>query len=111
MAGLGFLPVVASLESKTKQGPEPPTAGQQEDIELKLAPAPTIHNEIAAVYDKAEAAGEKPPNVREIVGPTQKRLHALGFRASGNQIMQLAGDDRHKNRRRKVGVRWGTKER
>jgi hypothetical protein len=71
--------------------------------ELRPAPAREIHKAIAAAYDRAEAADEKPPNLREIVPLVQAILRAGGYDASGRRIQENAGDDRHNNRRRKPG--------
>lgn len=71
--------------------------------ELRLAPKSMIHDTISEVYDEAKMAGQKPPNVKEIVAPVRKRLSHGGYEASGRRIQQLADDDRHKSRRRKPG--------
>jgi hypothetical protein len=62
-----------------------------------------IHLAITAAYDAAAAAGDKPPNVNEIIGPVQAQLRAAGYEASGRQIRELAGADQHRKRRRKIG--------
>jgi hypothetical protein len=71
--------------------------------ELRPAPHREIHKAITAAYDQAEAADEKPPNLREIVPLVQAILRAGGYEASGRRIQENAGDDRHNNRRRKPG--------
>jgi hypothetical protein len=81
--------------------PEPaPAAG---DAAIERVPKNKIHQAITAAYDAAATAGEKPPNVNEIVGPVQVQLRATGYEASGRQIRELAGADQHKSRRRKTG--------
>jgi hypothetical protein len=71
--------------------------------ELKLADDDRIHRAISAVYDEIEEAGGKPPNVKEIAAPMQARLRGEGYKASGRQIEHLAGEERHKKRRRAIG--------
>jgi hypothetical protein len=73
--------------------------------ERKLRPASSliIHKTIGRVYDEADKTGRKPPNVKEIVAPVQKRLNAAGFEASGRRIQLLAEADKYKSRRRKPG--------
>jgi len=41
-----------------------------------------IIDELRSEYDRAEAAGEKPPNVREVSGPVQLALRQKGYWAS-----------------------------
>lgn len=81
-----------------------PIADQTASNGLRSAPEGKIHEAIIAVYDAAKVAGEKPPNIKEIVEPVQKKLRALGYSASGRHIETLAGEDRHKSRRRKPGT-------
>jgi hypothetical protein len=70
-----------------------------------LAPAPSsmIDTAISDAYSEAERAGQKPPNLKEIVAPVQTKLLAQGHQASGRQIQKLAEAAKHKKRRRKVG--------
>jgi len=70
---------------------------------LRPAPDSMIHNTISKVYDEAEREDLKPPNVKEIVAPVQKRLSVQGYEASGRQIQRLADADKHKSRRRRPG--------
>lgn len=81
-----------------------PIADQTASNGLRSAPEEKIHEAIIAVYDAAEVTGEKPPNIKEIVEPVQKKLRAVGYSASGRHIETLAGEDRHKSRRRKPGT-------
>jgi len=71
---------------------------------LKPAPEVAIHKAIRTIYDEAEAAKAKAPNIVEIVRPVRTRLQAGGLKASGRQIQRLAGADRYKRRRRKTGL-------
>jgi hypothetical protein len=75
--------------------------GVSED--LRPASDPRIHTAITAVYDAAEQAREKPPNIRELPKPVREELRKTGHSASGNQIMRLADDEKHHKRRRKPG--------
>jgi hypothetical protein len=70
-----------------------------------LPPAPNsmIDTAISDAYSEAERAGQKPPNLKEIVAPVQTKLLAQGHEASGRQIQKLAEAAKHKTRRRKVG--------
>ena len=70
-----------------------------------LAPAPNsmIDTAISDAYSEAERAGQKPPNLKEIVAPVLTKLLAQGHQASGRQIRKLAEAAKHKKRRRKVG--------
>jgi hypothetical protein len=73
------------------------------DYERRQAPEREIQKAITAAYDRAGAAGEKPPNLREIAPPVQAILRAQGYEASGRQIQENARGDPHNNRRRKPG--------
>jgi hypothetical protein len=72
--------------------------------ELRSAPDPVIHKAISGVYDEAERAAQKPPNVKEIVVPVQKSLSDQGYEASGRRIQQLADADKYRSRRRRPGA-------
>lgn len=61
--------------------------------------------EIRSEYDRAEAAGEKPPNVKEVSRAVQRALEQKGFRASRRQIEKLAEADEFKIRRWPPGKR------
>jgi hypothetical protein len=71
---------------------------------LREAPERKIKDEIRAQYDKAAAAKEKPPNVRQIVPLVQTELRSQGFNASGRQIQELAEADEFAARRWKPGA-------
>ena len=49
-----------------------------------------------------------PPNVKEIPAPVLQILKADGYDTSKARIEKLAGEDRHKTRRGKIGVRVTT---
>jgi hypothetical protein len=69
--------------------------------EPKRAPEAKIDEAIIDTYNKAEGAGNKPPNIKEIIAPVQEALRSQGFQASGRQIQERAAA--FKNRRRKPG--------
>ncbi len=79
--------------------------GDNAVTELRLRPAPalTIHEAIAAVYDEAEREQAKPPNIRELAKPVQRLLSQQGRQASGIQIQKLAAEPQHDGRRRTPG--------
>jgi hypothetical protein len=81
------------------------TPSETAEERLRQASQPKIHKAIQAVYDKAEAAKEKPPNVNEVIAPVQARLSAAGYEASGRLIRDLAGERRHAVRRWPRGKR------
>jgi len=83
----------------------PPT---QNPPELRAANDDRIHRAITEAYDEAENRGEKPPNVKEIPAPVLQILKADGYVTSAARIERLAGEDRHKTRRGKIGVRVTT---
>jgi hypothetical protein len=60
------------------------------DNQLRPAPVPMIMDEIAFEYDRAAAAGEKPPNIKEVSRTVQLVLQQKGYRASRSQIEKLA---------------------
>jgi hypothetical protein len=79
--------------------------------QLRPANDRTVHEAITAIYDKARADEEKPPNVKQIVAPVQVRLRFLGYWKSGRQIQKLAEAPQHKARRRKPGVTVASEKR
>jgi hypothetical protein len=61
-----------------------------------------VYCEIKAVYDEADAAGDKPPNLRELPVIVLPRLKAKGhWNVSGNKIMKIG--KAFADRRRPVG--------
>jgi hypothetical protein len=68
---------------------------------LRHATDSRIDAAIRTVYDKAEHEKHKPPNIKEIVKPTQEILKETGYYASGVQIQRIAGN--HADRRRRPG--------
>jgi len=74
---------------------------------LKKAPRGDIDEAIKAAYDAAEAAGSKPPNIKELPAVVLPILEAKGFHASGRFIMQLGGAEQHARRRWLPGKKGG----
>jgi hypothetical protein len=72
---------------------------------LKLAPKETIEATITAVYDEADKAEDKPPNINQLVKPVQLRLKTQGFRATSRQIKSIGGADQFAKRRGESGKR------
>jgi hypothetical protein len=64
-----------------------------------------INIEIAAVYDDAEKAGEKPPNIKELADIVLLRLKAKGLRTTKLRIMELGDDKKYASRRWPIGKR------
>jgi hypothetical protein len=87
----------------TQTSVEHPT--EPEQMSLKRAPVETIEAAIRACYEEAKRNGEKPPNVREISEPVQRRLMEQGFEISKNRIEKLAGDSKFKDFRLPAGKR------
>ena len=75
------------------------------EVTNTLSPASRheIDRAIGAAYDLAEANGQKPPNLNEIVRPVQALLMAQGHDASGREIQKLASAVPHQHRRRRPG--------
>jgi hypothetical protein len=73
--------------------------------ELAHASEAMIIGEIRSQYDRAEAAGDKPPNIKEVSQAVQLVLEQTGYRASGRQIQKLAEVDEFKLRRWPPGKR------
>jgi hypothetical protein len=89
-------------------GDEPEGAAQPEPAStaaaLKAAPDSRIHQAITAAHDAADATGEKPPNVNEVIEPVQALLRSVGYEATGRKIRELAGNREHARRRWKPGT-------
>jgi hypothetical protein len=74
-----------------------------EATERKRAPLKLIDTAISAVYDEAEKAGTKPPNLKEIGAAVNKKLCTDGYEASDRRIQEIASVEKHAKRRRKPG--------
>jgi hypothetical protein len=72
-------------------------------IESKPASDKQIRDAIRAEYDRAEAAEERPPNIKELPKRIQPLLKAQGFEVSGNRIMNIGDDEEFKRRRGSPG--------
>jgi hypothetical protein len=101
---------LAWLDSATPAGPEKNESEESAPQTTattpasKPAPETRIDEAINAEYDAADQKGLKPPNLKELVAPVQKRLEAQGLHASGRQIQRLADAEKFKKRRRKPGA-------
>ena len=71
--------------------------------QLKPASTAMINEEIRSEYAAANAAGRKPPNIKEVQAPVQLRLEQKGFFASKRRIEHLAKAEEFKKLRRPPG--------
>jgi hypothetical protein len=55
----------------------------------------TIDREVSRAYEHAKAAGERPPNLREIVPLVRALLAVLGYFASRPQIQEVARREKY----------------
>jgi hypothetical protein len=96
----------SEFENGRAQHRRPVVGEAAPEVKGKLRPAPDflINKTISEVYYDAERAGLKPPNLKEIAAPVQKKLSAKGHEASARRIQQVAEADEHKSRRRKPGT-------
>jgi hypothetical protein len=78
---------------------------KRSESKLRLAPDSMIHEAIADVYDAADKAATKPPNINELPGAVLPRLSVRGYTASGKAIKTIGGSEEFVGRRGKVGVR------
>jgi hypothetical protein len=78
------------------EGPEPTKQAEP----LKPAPESEIRKAIDAVYNDAEAAGEKPPNLKQL--PKKVRPLLKGYQVSDRRIMDVGRN--YGDRRRKPGA-------
>ncbi len=70
---------------------------------LKQAPRASVEEEIKAAYDIADAAGGKPPNIKELPAAVQPLLEQRGYGASARFIQELGNAPVFKVRRRSPG--------
>jgi hypothetical protein len=70
-----------------------------------IASTSDIHDAITTVYNFAGVRSMKPPNINEIAEQVRKLLRRKGRDATDHQIERLAGEERHKLRRRQPGPR------
>jgi len=78
----------------------------------QLSPAPRlkVDEAISAVYDEAQARGEKPPNLAELVAPVKLKLKQQGLGAAKTKIQEIADDPKHADRRGDIGVTLKSKK-
>jgi hypothetical protein len=75
--------------------------------QLKKAKKDDIRAEIKAVLDAAEAAGEKPPNTKQLPNAVLPRLIARGLKETKSAIQKLAPE--FKSRLWPQGKRWSSR--
>jgi hypothetical protein len=85
---------LSELVGEVKRPPDPP---------FKNAPMPLIGKAITAVYDDADASGQKPPNIVELAPLVQAWLKAKGYSASKKQIRKIGNEEAFEARRRPPG--------
>src|SRR5262249_31113850 len=100
-----------SIEQWLNTGREVPSAQETSGDELGAASVAIIKETISAVYDDAERAGQKPPNVKEVVELVQAKLRDNGLEASGRRIQEMADAEEYKKRRRKPGLTLASERR
>jgi hypothetical protein len=93
------LPPPSWWSDATKGGSELSRAPE----ELTPAPDPIINQVIGVVYDATDAAGTKPPNIKELPAAVHSLLEQKGLRASGQHIQELGEAPEFKRRRRPPG--------
>jgi hypothetical protein len=81
------------------------TKGATQPSRLPNASVAMINDELRLAYDRAEVAGEKPPNVKEVTAVVQLALRQKGFRAKKSQIEKLAEAEEFRRRRWPPGKR------
>jgi hypothetical protein len=95
-------PTVLEHDQPSRTGKGVPLVNHPQ-VKLKPAPDPIVIVAIGCVYDAAEAAGTKPPNIRELGAPVQLLLEQKGSSASKRRIQVLGEADEFKVRRRPPG--------
>jgi hypothetical protein len=78
---------------------------QNQEVATTEAPHAVIHRAIKEVYDRAQAAGSKPPNIKELPAAVSRLLKQQGHRATDSLIMRVGEDPQFKNRRLPQGRR------
>ncbi len=70
---------------------------------LTQATEETIDREVALAYERAKIAGEKPPNLNEIVAPVRASLAVRGYFAGVQRIRAVARREKHAQHRLPAG--------
>jgi hypothetical protein len=70
---------------------------------LAQATEEIIDREVTIAYERASVAGEKPPNLNEIVAPVRASLAVLGRFASARRIQAVARREKHAEHRLPAG--------
>ena len=67
--------------------------------QLKSAPDAEVRRAITAAYNKAEATGEKPPNIKELHKHVVPLLESKGYSASDRSVQKIGEEHQFKSRR------------
>jgi hypothetical protein len=78
---------------------------------MKLAPDREIWAAIKGAYDAADAAGRKPPNIKELSAEVRPMLEEMGYVASGRSIQRIGEAQEFKRRRRPPGKTINSEQR
>jgi hypothetical protein len=105
-SGTSIRPILTAIEQYLEYLESEKAKAGGEDQKLRIAPEAQIVKAITAVYEEYKATGKKPPNVRQLVEPVQRKLEAQHLRASGRNIQKLADADKFKALRRRRGKTW-----
>jgi hypothetical protein len=101
---LGLAPPCCADATKGTNQPSRPSA------QLPPAPVAMINTKLRSEYDRAQAAGKKPLNIKEVSRPVQLAVEQEGHWASIRQIQKLAEADEFKARRLPLGKRWSSRK-
>ena len=71
---------------------------------FKPAPEQVIRDTIGEVYERAEAAGDKAPNIRELPPLVLRELHRKGYASSQRHIQKFGEEPEFKKYRRQPGA-------
>jgi hypothetical protein len=99
------------FEPKVETPSEPVSSWQADSPGLKPAPHKEIRAAIKAAYDAADAAGRKPPNIKELPAAVLPRLVEKGYHASGRLIQQVGDAQEFRLRRRRPGKTISSEQR
>ena len=90
-----------ALHALFKQQPKPEL--EKPENTLRRAPDATIEQAIEDVYNEAEAANKKPPNIKELSIPVLLLLKNQGYETSKSRIMKAGEKPDFQRRRWKQG--------
>jgi hypothetical protein len=72
---------------------------------IRKATDAEIHEAITAVYDDADRAGRKPPNVKELISPLKQKMAERHLTATRKRMDDAASAKQHQKRRLPVGTK------